>query len=240
MTHSVDLIIPVLDEAHVLEDSVARLRRHLASDIPYRWSIVIVDNGSVDGTGEVAKKLAARHADVRYFFLEERGRGRALRHAWETSGAEVCCYTDVDLSTDIGYLRPLIDAILVEGYDVASGSRLLPGSRTKRSLRRGLISRLYNLFVRAALGTKFSDAQCGFKAVNRRVVEKLLPRIQDQGWFFDTELLVLAEKSGYRIKEFPVKWDEDDDSRVKIIPTAWQNIKGVLRLRESLSALKTS
>ena len=240
MTHSVDLIIPVLNEAHVLEDSVARLRRHLASDIPYRWGIVIVDNGSVDGTGEVAKTLAARHADVRYLFLEERGRGRALRRAWETSGAEVCCYTDVDLSTDIGYLRPLIDAILVEGYDVATGSRLLPGSRTKRSLRRGLISRLYNLFVRAALGTKFSDAQCGFKAVNRRVVEKLLPRIQDQGWFFDTELLALAEKSGYRVKEFPVKWDEDDDSRVKIIPTAWQNIKGVLRLRGSLNALKTS
>lgn len=235
---TVDVVIPVLNEAHVLEGSVGKVRAYLAANVPYRWRVVIANNGSTDGTGDVADRLAARHDDVEHLLLDERGRGRALRRAWTRSTADACCYTDVDLSTDLVHLRPLIDAIVVEGYDVATGSRLLPGSKIKRGFKRDVISRLYNLFVKVVLGTTFSDAQCGFKALSRRAIDEVLPQVKDQAWFLDTELLVLAEKQGYRIKDIPVQWIDDDDSRVKIISTAWEDVKGVFRVRKALKALK--
>jgi glycosyltransferase involved in cell wall biosynthesis len=233
---TVDVVIPVLNEAHVLERSVTRAREFLRANLPYESRIVIVDNGSTDGTDAAARALAAQYGDVQYLHLSQRGRGRALRHAWLQSKADVVCYMDVDLSTDLSHLPELVGAILHDGYGLATGSRLLPASRTNRSLKREAISRIYNVFVKVVLGTRFSDAQCGFKAVGREVVEKIVPQIEDQSWFFDTELLVLAEKQGYRIKDLPVKWDEDDDSRVKIVSTAWDDIKGVFRLRRHLWA----
>jgi glycosyltransferase involved in cell wall biosynthesis len=237
---TVDVVIPVLNEAHVLEGSVAAVRAYLEANVPYRWRVVIANNGSTDGTGDVADRLAARHEDVRHLLLNERGRGRALRLAWTTSGADVCCYTDVDLSTDLVHLRPLIDAIAVEGYDLATGSRLLPESRIERGLKREIISRAYNAFVKLVLGTAFSDAQCGFKAVSRRVIDEVLPQVKDHGWFLDTELLVLSEKQGYRIKDIPVEWIDDDDSRVRIVSTAWEDVKGVFRVRRALKAMRNA
>jgi glycosyltransferase involved in cell wall biosynthesis len=230
----VDVVIPVLNEAHVLEQSVVTLRHFLQAKLPHRWRIVIVDNGSTDGTHDVARGLSDHFPDVTFLHLHQRGRGRALRHAWTSSTADVVCYTDVDLSTELAALPKLIDAILQEGYDVATGSRLMRESRTTRSLKREVISRGYNLLVKAVLFTSFSDAQCGFKAVSRRVVNEIIPQIRDQGWFFDTELLVLAEKHGYRVRDIPVLWIEDNDSRVKILRTAWDDIKGVFRLRWTL------
>ncbi len=231
---SVDIVIPVLNEAHVLGRSVATVRKFLAEQFPYRWRIVIVDNGSTDGTTEVAQGLAAAHTDVAFLHLEQRGRGRALRCAWMQSPADIVCYMDVDLSTRLDALCRTMHALLAERYDIAVGSRLMRGSRTRRSLRREIVSRIYNLLVKAVLFTRFSDAQCGFKALTRDVVEAIVPQIKDQGWFFDTELLVLAEKQGYSIKDIPVVWNEDDDSRVKILRTAWEDIKGVFRLRKFL------
>jgi glycosyltransferase involved in cell wall biosynthesis len=231
---AVDLVIPVLNEAHILETSVETIRSFLQEHTAWTWRVVVVDNGSIDGTDRVGRTLACRHLDVRFLHLQERGRGRALRHAWTHSDADVVCYTDVDLSTELPALPKLVNAILEEGYDVSTGSRLMQESKTVRSFKREFISRAYNLFVKAVLGTSFSDAQCGFKAVSRRVVNELVPQIKDQSWFFDTELLVLAEKGGYRIKDIPVQWIEDDDSRVKIVKTAWEDIKGVLRLRWKL------
>jgi glycosyltransferase involved in cell wall biosynthesis len=175
-----------------------------------------------------------RYPEVRFLQLEQRGRGRALRYAWMQSKADIVCYMDVDLSTDLAYLPPLVRAIHEGGYDVATGSRLLRESRVRRSVKREIISRLYNLFVKVVLSTRVSDLQCGFKAVSRKVVEHIVPQIEDQSWFFDTELLVLAEKQGYRIKDIPVVWIEDDDSRVKIVRTAWDDIKGVFRLQRQL------
>jgi glycosyltransferase involved in cell wall biosynthesis len=235
---SVDVVIPVLNEAHVLENSVARVRRFLKSNLPYESRIVVVDNGSTDGTDNVARALADRYSDVQFLHLTQRGRGRALRHAWLQSKADVVCYMDVDLSTDLAHLPDLVNAIILDGYDVATGSRLHPASQTRRSLKREAISRIYNVFVKTILGTRFSDAQCGFKAVGREALETVVPQIEDQSWFFDTELLVLAEKQSYRIKDLPVRWDEDDDSRVKIVSTAWDDIKGVFRLRRQLWAGK--
>jgi glycosyltransferase involved in cell wall biosynthesis len=231
LTKTVDLVIPVLNEAHVLEKSVATVRSFLRGNLPYSWRIVIVDNGSTDGTDRIGRRLAEESPDVQFLHLHQRGRGRALRHAWTQSAADVVCYTDVDLSTELPALPKLVAAILQEGYDVSTGSRLMKESRTVRKFKRDFISRCYNLMIKAVLFTAFSDAQCGFKALSRRAVNEIVPQIEDQSWFFDTELLVLAEKQGYRIKDIPVLWIEDDDSRVKIIKTAWEDIKGVFRLR---------
>jgi len=236
--HTVDLVIPVLNEAHVLERSVRTVRRFLKenpSRFPYAWRLVIVDNGSTDGTQAVAHRLSQTYADVDYIHLDQRGRGRALRSAWLQSSADIVCYMDVDLSTDLNHLPQLVGAIASEGYDVSTGSRLMKGAMVTRSLKRELISRIYNVMVKALVHTRFSDAQCGFKAVSRRAVEQIVPQIEDQSWFFDTELLVLAEKQGFRIKDVPVLWIEDDDSRVKIFKTGWDDIKGLFRLRRQIS-----
>jgi len=231
----VDVVIPVLNEAHVIEKSVGRLRAFLADALNHEWTILIVDNGSTDGTSEKARQLAQKFSDVRLLRLELRGRGRALREAWMRSEADVVCYMDVDLSTGLEHLPPLIDAIAVDGYHIATGSRLMRESRVRRSWNREIISQIYNVIVKLMVGTRFSDAQCGFKAVSRDTVRAIVPQIEDQSWFFDTELLVLAEKQGLRIKDLPIVWIEDDDSRVKIARTAWDDIKGLLRLRRTLA-----
>jgi glycosyltransferase involved in cell wall biosynthesis len=233
---TVDVVIPTLNEAHVLEKSVRTLRDFLGAHLAgYDWRIVVADNGSSDGTDKVARSLAASLPDVRGLFLSERGRGNALRRAWRESTADIVCYMDVDLSTELTALPRLLDAIALDGFDIAIGSRLARGSRIERSLRREAISRCYNLLVRLLLRTRFSDAQCGFKAISRRVVEEIVPLVKDGSWFFDTELLVLAEKHGFRIKDVPVLWIEDNDSRVRILPTALADIRGLLRLRRTLA-----
>ncbi len=231
----VRLVIPCLNEVAQLEASVERCRSFLRGEFPYRWEIFVADNGSKDGTAELAARLAAKYpGEVGYFTIPERGRGRALRKAWTECDADIVAYTDVDLSTELEALTKLCRAIHEQGFDIGTGSRLLPESRIKRGLKREVISRCYNLFVKVVLFTHFSDAQCGFKAASRRAVADLIPQIEDQGWFFDTELLVLGEKQGYRIADLPVRWIDDDDSRVKIVSTAWEDIKGVWRLRKLL------
>ncbi len=231
---SVELVIPVLNEVEALEKSVLTLRDFLGRTFPYPWRLLIADNGSSDGTQEVAARLVQRFPDVRCFSIPQRGRGRALRKAWIESDADIVAYTDVDLSTELAALEKLCRGIHEEGYDIGTGSRLLPQSRTTRGLKREVISRCYNLLIKAMLFTSFSDAECVFKAVSRRVVEEIVPQIEDQAWFFDTELLVLGEKLGYRILDVPVEWIDDEGSRVKILSTAWKDIKGVWRLRRLL------
>jgi peptidoglycan/xylan/chitin deacetylase (PgdA/CDA1 family) len=228
---SVTVVIPVLNEAHVLERSVQRVREFLSGLDDWSWRVMIIDNGSTDGTREVARALASRYPDVDFCHLDKPGRGGALRHAWSRTSSDVVCYTDVDLSTDLEALPRLLSSIRDEGYDVATGSRLMKGSNVVRGLKRDVVSRGYNHLLRFVLRSSFSDAQCGFKAVSQGVVDTLVPQIRDDAWFFDSELLVLAERGGYRIKEVAITWIEDDDSRVKIIRTGWEDVKGILRLR---------
>jgi len=232
--NSVDVVIPVYNEEIVLARSVAILRDFLAKNLSCRWRIVIADNGSVDGTLAVARELDQQYPDVGYVQLEQKGRGRALRKAWLESDADVVAYMDVDLSTKLDAFPELLHA-LEEGYDIAIGSRLMKGSNVKRGLKREVTSRGYNLLIKAMFCSSFSDAQCGFKAVKRDAVQVLVPLIKDQAWFFDTELLLLAGMKGYRIKDVPVEWVEDEDTRVHIASTAWEDVKGLLRVRFSPS-----
>ena len=233
MSTSFEVVIPVLNEEVDLPPSIARLHEFLSHNMgSYDWGILIADNGSTDSTPKVAGQLSQQYPHVTWTRLEQRGRGRALRHAWMGSDAHVVAYMDVDLSTDLSAIPELVDAIAIGGYDVAIGSRLRKGARVVgRPPHREVISRMYNLIIKLMFFTRFQDAQCGFKAVGRRALEDIIPLIQDRGWFFDTELLILAEKNGYRIREVPVRWSDDPDSRVKIVKTAFDDLRGLLRLR---------
>ena len=223
-------MVPVYNEEATLEASVTRLHAYLSATFPFRWQITIVDNASTDGTWLCATRLARNLRSVRAQHLDEKGRGRALRAAWSTSDAQVLAYMDVDLSTDLAALLPLV-APLVSGHsDLAIGSRLTPDSSVARHPKRELFSRSYNLLLRATFATRIRDAQCGFKAVRAEVAHKLLPAVLDDGWFFDTELLLLAERNGLRIHQVPVDWVDDADSRVHVMRTALDDLAGTVRM----------
>jgi len=226
----VDVVVPVYNEQAALEDSVRRLHAFLAGSFPFTWRIVVADNASTDGTPFVAASLAEELPGVTHLRLDRKGRGLALREAWSRSDARVVSYMDVDLSTDLRGLLPLVAPLLSGHSDVAIGSRLARGAQVVRGPKRELISRTYNTILHATLRVRFTDAQCGFKAVTREAAATLLPQIRDDGWFFDTELLVLAGRDGLRIHEVPVDWVDDPDSRVDIVHTAVEDLKGVARL----------
>jgi putative flippase GtrA len=233
---TLDIVVPVYNEESDLPRSVARLHDYLATQVPMSFRITIADNASTDATPAIADRLAGQFAQVRAVHLPQKGRGRALKQVWLDSDADVLVYMDVDLSTDLSALLPLV-APLVSGHsDLAIGTRLHRGSRVVRGPKREFISRCYNLILRGTLATRFSDAQCGFKAIRRNVARQLLPLVQDTGWFFDTELLVLAERSGLRIHEVPVDWTDDPDSRVDILQTAKDDLRGVWRVGRALAA----
>ncbi len=226
----VDIVVPVYNEESVLAASVTELHAYLSTRFPFTWRITIVDNASTDSTWLVAKAIADRLAGVRTLRLDQKGRGRALRAAWTNNHSTVVAYMDVDLSTGLDALLPLI-APLVSGHsDLAVGSRLAPGASVARGPRREFISRTYNALLHVVFGNRFRDAQCGFKAMRSDVAEHLLPQVQDNEWFFDTELLLLAERNGLRVHEVPVTWIDDPDSRVKVARTAFDDLKGVARV----------
>ena len=227
----VDIVVPVRNEERDLAPSVRRLVSYLREGFPFTARVTIADNGSTDGTWAVADRLARELDEVRAVRVEQPGRGRALRAIWSTTDAEVLAYMDVDLSTELNALLPLVAPLLSGHSDLAIGTRLARGSRVIRGPKRELISRCYNMLLHACMGARFSDAQCGFKAIRREQARALLPLTQDTGWFFDTELLVLAQRSGLRIHEVPVDWVDDPDSRVDIVATAVADLKGMLRLR---------
>ena len=230
---SLDIVIPVLNEERALPESIPVLHAHLTDNFGgYDWRIIIADNGSEDATPEVSERLSREYPGVSPFRLEQRGRGLALRTTWLASDADIVTYMDVDLSTDLEALKPLVGAVAEQGYDIAIGSRLIGGARVElRPLKREITSRGYSFLFRSMFFTGFRDAQCGFKAVSRRAVDELVPLIENNRWFFDTELLILAEANGFRIREIPVHWTDDPDTRVKILGTAIEDVKGLLRLR---------
>jgi putative flippase GtrA len=233
MNPQVDIVVPVHNEEAGLERSICRLHDFLSASFPFTWRIVIADNASTDATPVIARVLATQLGGVAHLRLQQKGRGRALRAAWSASRAQVVAYMDVDLSTDLRALLPLVAPLLSGHSDLAIGTRLAGGARVVRGPKRELISRSYNVILRTTLRARFSDAQCGFKAVRRDALPGLLDDVRDDGWFFDTELLVLAQRRGLRIHEVPVDWVDDPDSRVAIVRTAIDDLRGVARLMTS-------
>ncbi|MGB0101020.1 MAG: bifunctional glycosyltransferase family 2/GtrA family protein [Nocardioides sp.] len=230
---TLEVVIPVYNEERDLAASVERVRDHLAT-FPWSHAITIADNASTDGTAVIARRLAHTYDDVRVVHLAEKGRGRALKKVWSGSDATVLVYMDVDLSTDLKALLPLVAPLISGHSDLAIGSRLRRGSRVERGPKREMISRCYNLLLKGTLRAHFSDAQCGFKAIRGDVARVVLPLVEDDAWFFDTELLVLAERAGLRIHEVPVDWVDDPDSRVDIVRTALDDLRGITRLGRNL------
>jgi glycosyltransferase involved in cell wall biosynthesis len=227
---AVDVVIPVYNEERDLARNVRRLHTYLKDEFPFSARITIADNASTDGTWFIAAQLARELPNVRPLHLNEKGRGRALAAAWLTSDARVVAYMDVDLSTDLTALLPLVAPVMSGHSDVSIGSRLARGARVVRGIKRELISRTYNLLLRISLGVRFRDAQCGFKAMRVEVARRLLPRVKNRNWFFDTELLVVAERAGFRIHELPVAWTEAPSSSVDIVATAMEDLRGIWRL----------
>jgi len=226
----VEIVIPVYNEAPHLAERVTELRRFLDQSFPFRALVTVVDNASTDETFALASQLAATTPGVAAMHLPRKGRGYALRSAWSKSTAPVVAYMDVDLSTSLSALLPLVAPLLSGQSDVAIGTRLARGAHVVRGPKRELISRAYNLLLRLSLRGRFSDAQCGFKALRRESALQLLPLVKDDEWFFDTELLVTAERLGLRISEVPVEWVDDPDSRVQIVRTAVGDLRGVWRI----------
>lgn len=230
---SVDVVVPVYNEERALPESIPVLLEFLSGpSFPYEWRIVIADNASIDETPAVGRMLEDKSGgQVAYVRIERKGRGLALKQIWRDSNADVRSYMDVDLSTGLNAFPALVKSVAEEGCGVAVGSRLAAGSRITRSLKRRVLTRGYNTLIKGLFQTRFSDAQCGFKAISREVAERVLPLIEDNNWFFDTELLILAEKMGYRVKDVPVEWIEDKDTRVKIAATVMEDLRGLVRLR---------
>ncbi len=229
---SVEIVIPVYNEERAIGPCVGRLRTFLAGEFDHDWRILIANNGSTDHTLEIATQLSAGDDRVQFLNLAQKGRGLALRAAWSRSNADVVSYMDVDLSTNLRYFPLLVEGLRC-GYDIAIGSRLMQASMVARRLKREVLSRGFNLLIRLLFQIRFSDAQCGFKAMKREAAHTLLPFVVNDGWFFDAELLILAEKNKFRIFEAPVEWMEDLDSRVDLWGTAMEDLRGLARMRTS-------
>lgn len=229
--HTVNIVLPVYNEERELVASVGTLVEFLTKHLTdFRWIITIADNASTDGTLAIARKIARSTPNITVLHLPEKGRGRAVKHVWMASKTDYMAYMDIDLSTDLKHFPSLLHA-LERGFDIAIGSRNTRGSRVYgRGALRNITSKGYITLIKTFFWVHFTDAQCGFKAVTRRVVEDLVPEIRDNEWFFDTELLVVAEKRGLRIYEEPVTWIDNPGSTVRVMKTAIGDLKGLWRL----------
>ncbi len=229
-TVKIDIVIPVYNEAHILKEKIKELVSFLEDNCSDDWKVIIIDNASIDDTFEIMKEISNINDRVLSMHLEEKGRGRALKHAWSSYKSDLVCYMDVDLSTDLKAFPEMIE-YLKSNADIVVGSRLMPKSEIKRCLTRDVLSRGYNLMHRLLLRTRFSDAQCGFKGFTREAIDKLLPFTKNNTWFFDTELLLLGERFKIKIVEVPVKWVEYPETRVNIIDAIIEDVLGLLRIR---------
>lgn len=233
-------ILPTYNEEKVIESNTLKLLEYLEKNLKdYQWEILIADNGSSDQTVKIAQTLSSRFPKIDFFHIPEKGRGYALKKAWAEYQADIFLYMDCDLATDLGAILPAIKAVAEEGFDIAIGSRHARGSHVTRPWLREITSRGLNIITKILLSTKINDVQCGFKAVNNRITKNILPKVEDNGWFFDTELLILAEKGGYKIKEIPVEWKESGEikrkSRVKVGSLALDDFKKIWGLRKRLN-----
>jgi len=217
----VSVVLPAYNEAKDVELAVEQVNQALKK-ADYTYEIVIAEDGSTDGTAELSDRLTQKYHFVRHIHREQRlGRGTALNNAFKHCGGEVLVYMDLDLATDLNALKPLVDAIAVEGFDVSTGSRMLPESKVERTLRRSISSKSYNFLVRRLLGSKVKDHQCGFKAFKKEAVLSLLGEVAATHWFWDTEILVRAQRHGFKVKEIPVEWTSGKGTKVNLAKDSW-------------------
>ena len=233
---TLEIVIPVYNEATSLPTSIPHLVESLSSLVPFTTMVTIADNASIDNTWIVAGELERQLPSVRRVHLDQKGRGRKLKKVWLESECDVVAYMDVDLSTDLHALLPLLAPLVSDHSDIAIGSRLARSANVVRGSKRELISQTYNHMLRLMMSAHFSDAQCGFKAMRTDVARVILPHVEDPNWFFDTEVLLLAEKAGYRIHEVPVDWTDDPDSCVNVVETALQDLRGMWRVRRNIAS----
>jgi len=228
---SLQIVIPIFNEEKELEGSIDKLHSYLTKNFDsYIWNITIADNASTDNSLKIARRLSNNKKGVNFIHLKQKGRGLAVKKAWQSKGTDIMAYMDVDLSTELKFFKPLIDS-LIKGYDIAIGNRLMNSSTVKdRPLKREILSRVYNVLIRIIFRVKFTDAQCGFKAVRREVVKKLIPHIRDNAWFFDSEMLIVGEKVGYRIYQQAVHWKDNPGSTVRVLKTVFGDLTGLWRL----------
>ncbi|MGB9952524.1 flippase-like domain-containing protein [Haloarcula sp. Atlit-120R] len=233
----VSVVLPAYNEEDTIESTVSTTVGTLASFLPEdAFEVIVAEDGCSDRTPEIAARLADEDSRVRHVHSDERlGRGGALEYAFERADGDTLVYFDTDLATDMGHLQELVDAVRVDGYDVATGSRWMPENRADRPAKRGVPSFGYNTLVRTLLRSDIRDHQCGFKAFDRGALETLLPLVQDEHWFWDTELLVKAQRNGYRVKEFPVDWTPKGDSKVDIVRDVFGMGSQILRTFWELS-----
>jgi hypothetical protein len=215
----VSVVLPAYDEEETIEETVRISLSTLASFLPEgSFEVIVAEDGCSDRTPEIADRLAREDARVRHFHSDERlGRGGALERAFEAARGDTLVYYDTDLATDMRHLEELVESVRTEGYDVATGSRRMPGARQPRETERGVASDGYNTLVRTVLRSDLRDHQCGFKAFDREVLFALLPAVGDDHWFWDTEILVKAQRRGYDVKEFPVEWEPKGDTKVDLV-----------------------
>jgi glycosyltransferase involved in cell wall biosynthesis len=228
----IDIVVPAYNEERLLEAGIDKLVTFLRTDFTYKnYNIIIVNNGSTDKTFDIMQRLQRKYKEVTCLNLNQKGRGLALKTAWLASKADILSYMDADLSTGLEATPDLIDSIVNGGYDLAVGSRFLSDSKVKRRFTRTVLSYAYNLCIKMLCGIRqLPDLQCGFKAINKKVANRIVPKIKNKNWFFDTELLILAQESGFRIKYIPINWIERLESKVKILCAICESIIGIFRL----------
>ncbi|MBD3359736.1 MAG: glycosyltransferase [Candidatus Buchananbacteria bacterium] len=232
MDNKILLALPVYNEEKVLEKSVLKLYNYFKNNIKDDWQIVIVNNASIDKTKKVADSLAQKFLKVDSLNLEDKGRGNALKNVWQKYEADIYAYCDIDLATDIFAFKKLFNSIINGSANIAIGARYIKGSQTKRTLNRLIYSKVYIFLVRLFFPTKIKDFQCGFKAVDKKTVSEILPLVKDKEWFFDTELLLIAEKNDFKIKEIAVQWKENPETKVKFIRTIYDYIENLIKFKK--------
>jgi hypothetical protein len=226
----VSIIFPAYNEVNYLQNAVEKTAQAL-NEFTDSYEIIIAEDGSTDGTPERSEELAKKYPFVRHIHRKERlGRGKALNNAFKQSCGEILIDMDLDLATDLKYLKPLVEAITVEGYEFATGSRLMPESKVERTLRRSISSKSYNFLVRQVLGSKLKDHQCGFKAFKRQPTMEILDEVKAKHWFWDTEIFVRAQRKGYRIKEIPVEWTSGRRTKVSLLKDSYNMGAQVFKL----------